>query len=303
MKKNIRVRVPGTTANLGPGFDTLGIALNFYNEIGIRLSSVPEVVLEGGLDSKPNRGAMKMIMEAARAFFRAVDADEQGITVRIDGDVPIARGCGSSVTVRMGMIAGLNELFNKPLNKNQILNLVSRLEGHPDNAAPAIYGGLVVSGMINNEVVCFRKKLPRSLKFVAAIPDYEVETKKARELLPTSIPFQDAVHNVNRTSLLVAALWDGDYEKVGDFLEDRLHQPQRAALVPQLFSCLNAAKLAGAIGGWLSGSGSTIMALTLKDPKKVGEAMRQIFAKSAVPCKILVLEADQNGLTIHQKSK
>ncbi len=290
--------MPATTANVGPGFDSLGIALGLYNEVRIYLSKTPEITLLGKKSVRQDYSAAEMVREAGKAFFQKTGIEEQRFTVEIQGKVPIARGLGSSVTVRLGIVAGLNELFGKPLKKHEMLEMVSELEGHPDNAAPAIYGGFAVSGIVGEKVACIHKKLPKNLKFVAAIPDYEVETEKARGLLPASLPFKDAVHNVNRASLLVAAFWNGDYEKVGDFLEDRLHQSVRSTLVPQLFPCIKATKSAGAIGGWLSGSGSTVMALTLSNSEKIGKAMKKVFEESGVACRILVLCADNEGMKL-----
>ncbi len=290
------VRVPATTANVGPGFDSLGIALQLYNHVEVSLTKAPRIALSGDFQREQSRGAIKMAMGAARSFFRKTEIEECGLTMRIEGDVPIARGLGSSVTVRLGVVAGLNRLFGSPLKQDAVLDLVAILEGHPDNAAPALYGGFVVSGMVGEKTVCIRNKLSKTLKFVAAIPDFEVETKKARALLPASLPFADAVYNVSRAALLVAALCSRDYKAVGDFLDDRLHQPFRAALVPQLFPALNAAKRAGALGGWLSGSGPTVMALTLVKPEKVGQAMQKAFEDSGVSCRIVTMEADHQGI-------
>lgn len=295
------MRVPATTANVGPGFDSLGIALQLHNEVELVLAGVPEVEIVGDIPREQSHGAMKMVMESARAFFRAAKQETRGVKVQVTGPVPIARGLGSSVTVRLGVVAGLNRLYGNALTSDAVLRLVSELEGHPDNAAPALLGGLVASGtMSSGAVACVRKPLPETLGFVAAIPDFEVETKKARELLPSSLPFEDAVHNVNRVALLVAAFWSGDFGMIGEFLDDRLHQPARSKLVPQLFPCIEAAKAAGAIGGWLSGSGSTVIALTKSNTAKVGTAMAGVFEQSGVTCKIVVMSADNTGVTFRE---
>ncbi len=293
----VSVRIPATTANVGPGFDSLGIALQLYNHVDLSFSEGCGIILSSGTSPEQNHGAIKMIRTAARIFFHKIKSKERGLKVHIHGEIPIARGLGSSVTVRLGILAGLNRLFGNPLKKDEILNLAVELEGHPDNAAAAMYGGFVVSGKIGKKALCFRKKISKRLKFITMIPDYEVETKRARALLPNSLPFSDAAQNVGRTALLVAAFWNEDYEAVGDFLEDRLHQPYRARLVPQLFSCLKAAKKAGAIGGWLSGSGSTMIAMTSSNHQKVARAMRKVFEDSGVSVKTLVIEADHKGLT------
>jgi len=289
VKKSVHVRVPATTANLGPGFDTLGIALNLHNQVELSLSS----------PRNTRSSVPQMVREAARLFFSRAGLKARGFEVSLRGEVPVARGLGSSVAVRLGVVAGLNHLLGKPFDRQGLLEIVSTLEGHPDNAAPAVYGGLTVSGKSGDRVTVIHRKLPAALKFVAAIPDFEVRTGTARRLLPRRVPFADAVHNVNRAALLVAALWDGRYREAGDFLEDRLHQPARAKLVPQLFPALRAAKKAGAIGGWLSGSGSTIMALTLANTAEVGRAMRKVFERGRVACEVRVMEVDNEGFCCH----
>jgi len=296
VKRLICVRIPATTANVGPGFDTLGIALQLYNRVGIKLTRAPRTVVSGEFEREESHAAMKMVMQAARAFFHRTEREEAGMSIHIEGDIPISRGLGSSATVRLGIVAGLNRLYGGALKAGDVLDLVAGLEGHPDNASAAIHGGLVVAGDMEGKIVCIATRLPKSLRFVAAIPDYQVETKKARALLPASLPLPDAVHNLNRTALLVASFWNRDYKAISNFLDDRIHQPYRAALVPQLFPAINAARLAGAIGGWLSGSGSTIMAMTLTNPEKVGQAMQKVFDDSGKSCRIRVLGADHHGL-------
>lgn len=301
MNRTVVVDVPATTANVGPGFDTLGIALRLYNRVSVELSVRSQIELRDAAGAVASPGSIQMAAAAAHEFFRRAKLKKRGVTIFVTGAVPVARGLGSSVTLRLGIVAGLNHLLGKPLSREEILEVVTRLEGHPDNAAAALHGGLVVSGLVGTRVVCEHKQLPQALKFVAAIPDFEIETKKARALLPSAVPFADAVHNLNRSTLLTAALWDGDYKRVGDLLEDRLHQPYRAKLVPQLFPCLAAARRAGAIGGWLSGSGSTVMALTLRNPRRVGAAMKRVFEKSGASCRVLVLEADRSGVRVNSR--
>ncbi|MCC7518646.1 MAG: homoserine kinase [Verrucomicrobiae bacterium] len=300
MKAVVRVRVPATSGNMGPGFDTLGVALRLYNRVETRLLDTSKVRLVGTRGSEPPSGAVKMIAAATRAFFRKIGIAARGVEVSVRGDVPTARGLGSSVTVRLGVLVGLNRLLGRPLRESDLLDLVAALEGHPDNAAPALLGGMTVAGTAEGRVVAWRIRVPRKLKFVAAIPDYEVETRAARALLPARISFADAAHNANRAALVVAAMRAGDYVRLGAFLEDRLHQPFRAKLVPQLFPALEAARRAGAIGGWLSGSGSTVMALTLDSPQTVGRAMARAFRRGGARCRILVLESDAEGARIER---
>lgn len=298
VKSTIRVRVPATTANVGPGFDTLGIALRLYNHVDLKLAKGTFVKFESRLPTVARSGARAMLSKAADAFFERSGERRVGFSIRVHGDVPTARGLGSSVTIRLGVVAGLNRLLGSPLDRQEVLEVVSALEGHPDNAVPATFGGMSASAILTGGRVVYQcKALPARLKFVAIIPDFEVETRKARKLLPLHLSREDAVHNLNRAALLVAAFWSGDFTAISDFLEDRIHQPPRSRLIPQLFPCLNAARLAGAIGGWLSGSGSTVMAMTQEDPGRVGAAMRRIFQESGHACRVVVTESDNQGIT------
>jgi homoserine kinase len=190
----VTIRVPATTANIGPGFDTLGIALSLYNLVTVGIQPGRGVDLEGAqLSNASHRGAVAMIEDCATAFCKATKASRQGFKVRIDGSIPVARGLGSSVTVRLGVVAGLNQIFRGKLNRDQIFQIVSQLEGHPDNAAPAVFGGFTIAGSSGSEFVAIRKSLPSKLRFVTLIPNFEVETKAARKLLPAEIPFEDGV--------------------------------------------------------------------------------------------------------------
>ncbi len=289
MKSVARVHVPATSGNMGPGFDTLGVALRLYNCVEVRLH-----------DQRCAKDAPSspMAAAAARAFFRKAAVHERGFSARIRGDVPASRGLGSSVTVRLGVAAGLNHLLGSPLGRAELLDLVSDLEGHPDNAAPAVFGGIAAAGVVEGRVMHRTFKAPPSLRFVAAIPDFEMETRRARKILPASAPLADCVHNLSRVALMIALASQGDFRGFGRLLEDRLHQPYRAKLVPQLYPALDAARAEGAYGGWLSGSGSTIMAITRDRPREVGRAMARVFAKSRARCRVLILAADPKGMRI-----
>lgn len=281
--KSITVRVPATTANIGPGFDTLGIALSLYNWTTVSL----------GEGAKPN----EMMRRSANAFFRAAKRKPEPVSISIRGNVPISRGLGSSVTVRLGIVAGLNKLFGRPLSLERLLEVVTDLEGHPDNAAPALLGGFVASGRIGSEVRTLRAQVPAKLKFVAVIPSLEIETEKARKVLPKQVTLHDAVSNVNRVALIMGAFATGDYAKLRGVFEDTFHQPYRQKLLPPLFDVIRAGERAGALGGWLSGSGSTIMCITLRDSNKVAAAMSRELGRKKIQCESRVLTAANRGVS------
>lgn len=290
-QKQVTVRVPATTANLGPGFDTLGIALSLYNRITVRLGV-----------TRPSPGN-KMMREAACAFFAAAKRRIVPVDVSIHGEIPISRGLGSSVTVRLGIVMGLNELHGRPLSQRRLLEVVTGLEGHPDNAAPALLGGFVASATIDDEIRTFRAEIPSRVKFVAVIPDIEIETTKARKVLPARVTLHDAVTNVNRVALITAAFVGGDYWALRGVFEDTLHQPYRRKLLPPLFEVIRAGERAGALGGWLSGSGSTIICVTLDHAQRVASAMRRELARRKISAHAHVWVATARGAMVEGPGK
>ncbi len=295
-KPSVTVRVPATTANLGPGFDTLGIALKLHNQISIRETDEPAIervdVMRG------NAGALAMTREAMDAFFRRSKTKPHGAQVEVKGEVPTTGGLGSSVTVRLGIVFALNELNGRPLSDAELLEVVTELEHHPDNAAPALFGGFVVSGIIDGTIRYRRFNVPGTLKFVVCIPDFAVSTEKARALLPKQVPFADAIENMKRVALITSIFATGDFSLLRGLFEDRLHQPYRKKLIPQLDDVIAAGVEAGSLAGWLSGSGSSIMCLTEQKEKAVAEAMAGIFARQRIRCDTHILTADNDGTRV-----
>jgi homoserine kinase len=289
------IEVPATTANLGTGFDALGIALRLANRCAVaRLDG-----RDWKWDGAPAQAA-RMMREAAAAFFKRARRPRFGFSVKISGPVPPARGLGSSVIVRLGVIAGLNVLAGSPLEREDLLELVAELEGHPDNAAPAVLGGFVVSALGEDGRSVHRVRgLPdRRLKFILLIPDRELSTRKARRVLPASYSRADAVHNLSRACLLAASLLQREKGPLWHAVDDRLHQPYRARLFRPLYPVLKAAQKAGAVAGWLSGSGSAVCLLA-----RGGQAARIIKAiRRKVPAsrnwKVRVVDADKRGYRV-----
>jgi homoserine kinase len=274
----VKVRVPASTTNFGPGFDCLGAALSLWNEVTVEPTT-------GEVSLAP------MFGEVAAIFFRKIGRPSFPLAIQVRGDVPSARGLGSSVTVRLGVLIGLNRLLNDPLPAESILWLCSDLEGHPDNAAAALFGGFTIVNRNQNRV--HRFPVDESLKFVLLIPDFEVRTEEARRVVPKTISRDDAVTNIGNAAVIAAAFASGRYESLAGAFTDRLHQPARGPLVPFLPQVLEAAAGAGALGGFLSGSGSTICALTLGDSKAVAAAMREAGGNPHFAS--LILQVDNVG--------
>jgi len=273
----VRVRVPATTANLGPGFDCLGIALQIYNWITVTRGSSNDV------DA--------MIEAASSAFFRRSGERPFSIRCNISGEVPRARGLGSSVTVRLGVLHGLNELSGSPLSREQIFQLCAELEGHPDNSAPAEFGGFTIA---RSDGTLQRYRVSRKVEFALLIPDFEVSTADARSVLPKSVPLRDVVISLSNACAIAGAFASRDYEKLVGCFDDRLHQPFRQKLVPYLGPVIESATKAGALGGWLSGSGSAVACMGLGASTRIAHAMR---AACGLPnARIVTTHVDNAGV-------
>jgi len=281
--KQVTVKVPGTTANLGPGYDCLGVALNLYNEITLSCSDTPTT--------------HPMMAEAAALFFQKTGKESFAFDWKITGDVPRSRGLGSSVTLRLGVLHGLNSLTGSPLDRQTLFELCSTLEGHPDNAAPAEFGGFTTSRHTNQ--FC-RIPVEKTLHFVLLIPEFEVLTSAARRVLPATIDHGEAVRNTANTAMITAAFATGDYQLLRGSFHDFLHQSYRTPLIPQLPHVINAGIAAGALGGYLSGSGSTIACITLDSPDQVAGAM--LAALAPEPARCIVTKVDNHGTVIQSNS-
>lgn len=279
MNASARVRVPATSANLGPGFDTLGVALRLSNIVTVRRAA--------------SSASDSMADEAAAAFFSACKRRPFPFEWSIRGAVPRSRGLGSSVTVRLGLLYGLNDLAGSPLDNEALYRLCATLEGHPDNAAPAAFGGFTVA---RSDGSYQRFRVGAKLKFVLLIPDFEVRTADARRVLPKQLPYANAVRSAANAAAIAAAFASADYEALPGCFADYLHQPYRARLIPGFEQVIAAGEKAGALGGWLSGSGSTIACLALGGAEKVARAMKKAFTASTAS--IQITTADNRGASL-----
>jgi len=293
----VQVRVPASTSNLGPGFDCLGLALQLYNTVTLTRSD----------DARFQHG---MIGEAATAFFQKATGGKISpfaFDLQIDGDIPISRGLGSSVTVRLGILMGLAELIRDsfPVTPEQLLTLLIELEGHPDNAVPSFLGGFAVCAHASADpadgFVYTRATVKPELSFVTLVPDLRLSTEIARGLLPKEVPFRHAVENAQRTARITAAFCTGDYASLRGMFIDHLHQPYRQVLIPGFAAILAAAQKAGALGTFLSGAGSCLMALTLDQVEGISAAMLQAASEHALPARVIVLHADNVGAQVTKR--
>jgi homoserine kinase len=277
---SVTIRIPASTSNLGPGFDCLGVALRIYNLVAV-------------LRTTKREPFAPIVTKAADLFFKRTKRGRFAFSCSATEKIPRSRGLGSSATIRLGVLHGLNELARRPLDRLSIFRLCAELEGHPDNAAPSSFGGFTVARGENVQ----RFAVSPRLKFVLLIPDFEIRTAAARRILPAEIPHTDAVASVGNASAITAAFASGDYGNLRGAFVDQLHQPFRAKLIPFLPRVIAAAEKAGALGAFLSGSGSTICAVTLRDPREVAAAMQR--AAGSTSTEIAITTADNRGVQIH----
>ena len=285
MAERVTIRIPASTSNIGPGFDCLGIALALYNTVTVERTG--EVAW--------GDPAHDMVREAAGRFF--VETGQRGFGFRwgMTGDVPSGRGLGSSVTLRLGILTGLNELAGCPLSREGVFAMCARIEGNPDNAAPSSFGGFVLTDARGES---FRFPVGPELRFVLLIPEIQMLTTDSRRVLPAIIGHREAVVNAGNACMITAAFATGQYGKLAGCFGDSLHQPWRAPLVPGLFEMIHAGEAAGALGGFLSGSGSTVCCMALTEhAEAVGDAMLAAWPGPA-PALVRIVTADNGGLQI-----
>jgi homoserine kinase len=305
--QQVTVRVPASTSNLGPGYDCLGVALRLHNSV---------TVVRGKM---PRSSHSQIVSDAAERFFKQTRRRTFSFGCSIAERIPRCRGLGSSATVRLGILVALNRLSGDPLDQLSLFGLCAELEGHPDNAAPATFGGFTVTRSDGFPAVRLRRlakfatanpscggpsllgsavqrfDVASRLYFVLLVPELEIQTERARRILPSKISRVAAVQNCANACALTAAFASRDYEKMRDTFSDYLHQPFRAKLIHFLPRAIEAAERAGALGAFLSGSGSTIAAITLHAPKKIAAAM--LRATNAPACTIIT-HADNRGAQI-----
>ncbi len=290
----VEVIVPATSANMGPGFDCLGVALNLYNYFLIE-ENEDGLYIDGCEDSYKNEN--NLIYVSMQKCFEKIGYKREGKGLRISlkSDIPISRGLGSSAACIVGGVLAANEIGKGRLNKNEILEIASEIEGHPDNIAPALFGGMTVSVKEGNQVYYEKVKLPKSLKFCAIIPDFELSTKAARAVLPDSIPYRDGVFNVGRVSLMIAALSNGNFELLKLACRDRLHEIYRGGLISNYNEIVEECNRLNSLCVFLSGAGPTIMAVLKEEDTSFRKHMEAYLPGLESRWVLKELKSDSDG--------
>ncbi len=294
-RNRVTVRVPATTANLGPAFDCMGMALDLWNVVEVCPSEATSVVVEGVGASQLPSGEDNLVYRAMAFLYQRVGLPVPAVSLRCLNHIPLQRGLGSSAAAIVGGLVAANLLAGQPCSQEELLALATEMEGHPDNVAPALLGGCQIVARDGPRLVTAPVPLPPDLGVVLFIPEKMVATKEARAILPDTVSREDAVYNMSRVALLVNALASGRLEDLRVATQDRLHQPARQALFPAMRTIFREALQAGALGVFLSGSGPTVLALTRGREMTVGYEMAEAARKTNVAGEIKVVRPSPVG--------
>ena len=293
----ITVRVPATTANLGPGFDCLGIALDIFNELTVAPAQSLSIAIQGEGAGQISLRQDNLVYRAMATVFTKLGKPIPELSINCLNRIPLARGLGSSAAAVAGGLVAANELLGKPLNPDDLLQLGAGMEGHADNIAPALFGGCQLVYREGDRYNHVPVPLPKGLTAVLFIPDFAMSTAKARNILPPKVSRSDAVFNIGRVSLLTLAMSTGKLEYLKIATQDRLHQPARQSMFPAMENIFKAALEAGALGAFLSGAGSTILAFTEGESLSggIGKAMQDAATKAGVNGRVQVARPTPYG--------
>ena len=301
----IKVRVPGTSANCGPGFDCIGLACTIYNDLQLTLLREPKLIIETTGEGASNipTDDRNIVWRSIRMLLERAGAAEEfkGAVIRMENHIPMSRGLGSSAAAIVAGIKAANAILDNPLNRNELLKLATEIEGHPDNVAPALFGGITVSIVNKGQVQTFSFVPKLRLKLVVSVPDFPLSTRMARQVLPKEVPMKDAIFNIGRASMLIGALIKGKERFLKSAFDDALHQPYRADLIPGMEDVFNAAREAGALGAAISGAGPCLIAFTVDRDhveNDVASSMAQAFLNHDIKTKSLILALDIRGAVV-----
>lgn len=308
----VSVKVPATTANLGPGFDCLGMALPIYNTVtieetvlpgtGVEINIVPQSSLidEISLSHIP-LDENSLVYKAVEMLYNSIGQSPSELKITIKSNIPVARGLGSSASVIVGALVAANELLGRPADEVALLSIACELEGHPDNITPAIVGGLVISAQEDDGAVVYSKlNWPSDWLITVCVPDFELSTDIARSVLPKEVPMKDAIFNAQHLGMFVQAVNMHDKELMRFALQDRLHQPYRIKLIQGLDKIIDSMRhIESVLGCVISGAGSSILIISEKnDLEKIKNTVSEIWADQNIKCEIKTLNVEPYGAQI-----
>lgn len=294
----VKIRVPATSANMGPGFDSLGIAFNLYNEFEFSEEGT-ENKFYGFKEEFCNEE--NIVYKAMITCFEKCKYKPKGIKINLlREDIPISRGLGSSSTCIVAGLLGANNIMGNPLTVNELFKIGVQIEGHPDNIAPAFFGGMVVSVLEDGEALYNKIDIKRRITFVAIIPDFELSTSTARKVLPKKVSLKDAVYNISRVSLMISAFVNGNYDLLKYGCKDAIHEKYRSPLIKNYDLVYNKCISFGALSCFLSGAGPTIMVLIKNDEKEIVNKIRDFLRSENISWKVKELAIDNLGAIVYK---
>ena len=309
----VSVKVPATSANIGPGFDCLGLALPIYNTITIEETVLPGTGIEINMMTEDEEAIDEMIFDdiprdennivykAVEMLYNSIGQEPSELKINIQSQIPITRGLGSSAAVVVGGLIAANKLLGSPADETALLSIATEVEGHPDNVAPAILGGFVLASQEDDGSIVYRKlNWPNEWDITVCIPDFELSTNIARSVLPENVPMQDAIFNAKHLAMLIEAVNTKDEKLMKTALHDKLHQPYREKLVPGMKEIMEAFKHEdGVLGCVLSGAGPALLIISHKyDLDKIKSTVKEIWEPQSVKVDIRTLKVEQNGAEI-----
>lgn len=301
----IKVRVPATSANMGPGFDSMGIALNLYNHVTVEdmgtglVIDIPDDITSKFL-AKDERNLVYVSM---KAVFDKVAYHPRGLHIVLENNIMVTRGLGSSSA---GIISGLvaaNEMTGRQLSKDDLLSMAAEIEGHADNVTPALLGGFTINVKQDNSIKYVKTDVKDDLRFAAFVPDFFLQTKKARSVLLRSVSMKDAVYNTGRSALLAASIISGKYDNIRAAVGDKLHQRYRKRLIPGMDDIFKYSYQNNALGVYLSGAGPTIVSIIHGDNREFENKMRTFLSENMQNWQLYMLSADNCGAKVIEISK
>lgn len=301
----VEVCVPATTANLGAGFNCLGMALELYNTLQMQeaRSGLKIEITGGGKDILP-KDKKNLSFQAANKVFKKCGYTLKGLKIKMNNHIPIARGLGSSAASIVAGAVAANEICKKKLSQEELMQICAELEGHADNIVATFLGGLTICGYKDKRLIYRNFFVRYGIRAIIAIPkNLEVKTMDAVAVLPKKVSFEDAAFNISRVAFFIGGIVTDNLETMGLGMEDRLHQPYRKALIPGLENVFEAARKAGAHGVSLSGAGSSVVAITNRYPQPIGEAMKKAFRRNGIKAKVMILDADNKGVKVQFKKE
>ncbi|MGM0499394.1 MAG: homoserine kinase [Bacillota bacterium] len=294
------IKVPATSANLGPGYDTLGLALTLFNNFKIKKRDDQQLKIK--VIDKNNDKEIKiadsdnLIAQAYKQYFNFLEAEIIGAEIIEEMNTPLARGLGSSASAIIGGLAAAAVISGKLISENDFIQLAVELETHPDNVVPALVGGLTINFNCNNNYDYYKIDVDQNISCILLVPDYELKTEKLRQVLPKEINYNQAISNLSRISLLTAAFINKDYKLLKTAMDDQLHQPYRKKLIKGFDKIINTAYNNGAAGAALSGAGPTILALTVENENLIAKKMQGIYNSLAIDSDFYIVKASNSSL-------